>query len=132
MSQDEELEPPTIYRLNALMAVGYEIDTTTSQKVSDAIWLDHPAKKRAKEPTLIVYNDGLVVGDSAKDPNRKQLRLNPEHIEEFNQFVRTVPQPNAWERSQKTLVNIFAWGVMLMLWTIAYLAISLVINMFRG
>ena len=37
-------EPPTLARLNALLAAGYRIDHSTSQKVVDALWLDHPAK----------------------------------------------------------------------------------------
>ena len=125
------MEPPTIYRLNALMAVGYEIDNMASQKVGDAIWLDHPAGLRAKEKTLIIYNDGLVVGDSTKGTDMEQLRIYPEDEKQFKQFISNVPLPNLLEKSHKTLSNVYAWLFMILVWTVMYLIISFIFNWFR-
>jgi hypothetical protein len=115
-----------------LMAAGYEIDMTTSQKVGDAIWLDHPARARAKEKTLIVYNDGLVVGDVTKETDKEELRIYPEDEKEFNQFVSSVPRPTLWEKSQKTLSNVYAWLTMLLIWIVVYLVFSFFLNIFSS
>lgn len=96
-SPDED--PPTLSRLNALLAVGYRIDDATSQKVSDAIWLDHPAEKRVLERTLILYPNGLVVSNCAAEPEKPQLRFGPQQNTEFLHFVNGVPRPTLWERT---------------------------------
>ena len=136
MVRDEEHAPPTIRRLNALMAAGYEIDQTTSLKVGDAIWLDHPAKKRTEEPTLILYSDGLVVGNNAANPEKEQLRLNPEEKDRFNFFVQCVPQPNFWESSQRRMTDLFVWGFMLIfmfiMLTISYVIVKFFIDLFSA
>src|SRR5690606_37999576 len=103
-----DYEPPTLARLNALLAAGYRIDHSTSQKVFDAVWLDHPAKNRVVEPTLILYPSGLLVSDSAKDPTKKQLRFSPEQEAEFGRFIAAVPRPSLWERSYDIRANVIA------------------------
>ena len=104
-------EPPTLARLNALLAAGYRIDHSTSQKVVDAVWLDHPAKKRAPEPTLVLYPTGLVVSDCARDPTRKQLRFDPNQEAEFRRFVKAVPTPSLLERSFEFRTNAIVFSI---------------------
>ncbi len=123
------LEPPTLVRLNALLAAGYRIDHSTSQKVRDAVWLDHPAKKRVQEPTLILYPSGLVVSDSAKDPTKKQLRLDPHQELEFGRFVTAVPAPSFWERSANVRVTVVAWVIFLAIVAVVWAVLSTVLAM---
>jgi hypothetical protein len=123
------LEPPTLARLNALLAAGYRIDHSTSQKVRDAVWLDHPAKKRVQEPTLILYPTGLVVSDAAKDPTRKQLRFDPNQELEFGRFVKAVPLPSFWERSADVRINVIAWAIFLGIVAIIWAVLSTVLAM---
>jgi hypothetical protein len=111
MSSTTVASSPAIRRLNALMAAGYEIDTAASQKVVDALWLYHPATRRAKEESLILGEDGLVVGDSTRDA--PQLRLYPADTTRFADFVRTVPRPTAWERAWQTRAALFGWAWLL-------------------
>jgi hypothetical protein len=122
-------EPPTLARLNALLAAGYRIDHSTSQKVRDAVWLDHPAKKRAQEPTLILYPTGLVVSDCAKDPTRKQLRFDPNQELEFGRFVKAVPAPSLWERSLDLRTNAIVLAIFLAIVAVVWTVISALLAM---
>lgn len=117
-------EPPTLARLNALLAAGYRIDHSTSQKVRDAVWLDHPAKKRAAEPTLILYPTGLVVSDCAKDSTRKQLRFGPHQEVEFGQFVKAVPIPSFWEHTSDLRVNAMVLAFFLVIIAVIWAVVS--------
>jgi hypothetical protein len=125
----ENRDPPTLARLNALLAAGYRIDHSTSQEVVDAVWLDHPAKKRAQEPTLILYPTGLVVSDCAKDPTQKQLRFDPSREFEFGRFVKAVPTPSLWERSFDLRIKAIVWAILLALSAVVWPVISALLKM---
>lgn len=122
--------PPTLARLNALLAAGYRIDYSTSQKVRDAVWLDHPATKRAREPTLILYPTGLVVSDCAKDPTKEQLRFDPSQELEFGRFLNTVPKPSLWEHSlgvrTNAIVLLILLGVAGFIWAVVSTLLAMV------
>lgn len=122
-------EPPTLARLNALLAAGYRIDYSTSQKVRDAVWLDYPAKKRVREPTLILYPTGLVVSDCAKDPKREQLRFDPEQDHEVGRFLSAVPKPSLWERSSDARTNAIVLLILLSIVGLIWVIVSAVLTM---
>ena len=103
-----ENESPILLRLNGLMAAGYRIDEATSQKVSDAVWLEHPARSRAQEPTLILYSSGLLVSLERPESSREQLRIYPEQSAEFRQFLAKVPRPTLWEASRGARLSVVA------------------------
>lgn len=93
-----ENEPPTLTRLNFLLAAGYKIDPISSQNVGNVLWLDHPAEQRIDYPTLILSSDGFVVSSGPHNHNKEQLRISPDQELDFNHFLRTVPKPTLWER----------------------------------
>lgn len=124
-------EPPTLARLNALLAAGYRIDHSTSQKAVDAVWLDHPAKKRAQEPTLVLYPTGLVVSDCAKNPDRKQLRFDPYEQLEFERFVKAVPTPSSWERLSDLRTNAFVLAIFLALFAAIWAVVGALLSVAR-
>ena len=128
-STTSALEPPTLARLNELLAVGYRIDHSTSQKVRDAVWLEHPAKKRVQEATLILYPTGLVVSGAAKDPTKKLLRLDPNQELEFGRFEKVVPLPSFCERSAYVRINVIAWAIFLGIVAIILAVLSTVLAM---
>ena len=123
-------EPPTLARLNALLAAGYRIDYSTSQQVRDAVWLDHPCKKRVRAPTLILYPTGLVVSDCAKDPKREQLRFDPNQDHEFGRFLSAVPKPSLWERSSDVRTNaivlLILLGIVGLIWAVVSRVLAMV------
>ena len=119
-----------IIRLNKLMKVGYEIDKNTSQEVVDAIWLEHQARNRAQEPTLILYSDGLVASHCVSD-ERVQLRFDPGQDKEFLNFISTVPKATLWERSHKWRTNVLIWLFLGSIWAFGALVVNFVINFFN-
>ena len=106
-------ESQIINRLNALMKAGYKIDEKPSQ-ASEALWLVHPATKRAKEPVLILYSDGLLVSGCIGN-EEKQLRLVDTDTNGFNEFIYSVPVPNIFEKSSPYIINILVWSVFLII-----------------
>jgi hypothetical protein len=120
---------PTIGRLNALMAAGYEIDTAASQKVMDAIWLDHPATRWVPSEYLILYPDGLVVGSSTRET--KQLRLDPADKAAFARFIQTVPRPTAWQKAWRIRELAAGWVVWLVLALASYAILSLLVSLYK-
>jgi len=101
------IENQIISRLNALVGVGYKIDYSSSQEVDDALWLMHPAKQRAEKPELILYSNGLLVSQDIGN-ERNQLRIENDELESFNNFIRTVPMPNFWEKTLEVRGNLLA------------------------
>ena len=76
-------DPPTLFRLNALMKAGFEIDEAYSQHLEDSLQLKHPAMKRLKDYELTLYPDGLLVGPFVGE----QLRIEPGQQKEFKSFA---------------------------------------------
>jgi hypothetical protein len=98
--------------------------------VRGAVWLDHPSRKRAREPTLILYPTGLVVSDCAKDPSKEQLRLDPNQAVEFSRFLNTIPKPSLWERSSEfrasAIVLLVFSGVIGLIWVVGSALLAMV------
>jgi len=129
---NDESEPPTLNRLNALMAAGYRIEESTSQEVCNAIWLDHPAKNRVSEKTLIIYNDGLVVGECWTNPEKKQLRIHANQEDEFYKFVRAVPKPNIWEKTANIRYGILGSLIMIVIYILTCGLLEVVFKFFKS
>ena len=108
-------ESPILFRLNALMAAGYRIDEATSQKVSDAVWLVHPAGSRAPEPSLILYPNGSLVSVATPPSSRDELRIYTEDEAEFRKFLAKVPRPTLWEEWRDARLRIVALSMFLAL-----------------
>lgn len=89
---DDGNTSPAIKRLIALIDKGYRIDEVASRKVGDTIWLEHPARSRAAESTLLVDGDGRVIGIVPLDNREKQLQIGPKDAETFQRFLASVPK----------------------------------------
>ncbi len=121
-------DPPTLARLNALLAAGYRIDHATSQKVVDAVWLDHPADSRAQWPTLILYTNGIVVSESSRDPSN-QLRLLPDQTVEFARFLAMVPTATIWERTADLRIQAIVVALFIAIMAVMWIVIGFVGDM---
>ncbi|WP_439147102.1 hypothetical protein [Vibrio sp.] len=104
-------DPPTLFRLNALMKAGFKIDEATSQHLEDSLQLKHPAMKRLKDYELTLFPDGLLTGPYASD----QLRIKPSQKREFNSFLRSVPKPTWLEETLDIRAKIFTWFFLAMI-----------------
>src|SRR5262249_10494602 len=91
------LEPPIIYRIKRLRAVGYLPAYSFFPVDPEALWFAHISKKRA-ERQLILYSDGWLVGVDMGSSAR-QLRISPEDDEGFEKFIKSVSVPTFWERT---------------------------------
>ena len=88
----DEDEPPTVYRLNRMMALGFKIEEWESQNVPHTIYLRHPNKKLPHRE-FHIDGTGFVFEDYAEPlsgGDRKQLRFQPDMGREFEEFCRTV------------------------------------------
>ena len=119
-----DLEPPTLSRLNSMLAAGYRIDHATSREVANALWLDHPAKTRAQEPTLILYATGLVVSDCTRRPTKAQLRIAPDEETAFSTFIRGVPKPSIWERTSEMRMKVLVLAIFLVFAAAIWIAVD--------
>lgn len=110
---EEKYAPPILTRLIDLVAAGYVIDTRASTTIGDAVWLDHPATRRAAQPTVLLLQDGCVVGIDGPAVSHKQLRIGPNETDAFRSFVQRVPKPTWWERNNTSVYTLGAWAVLL-------------------
>lgn len=125
---DSENTPPTLTRLIALMSAGYKIDERSSTEVGDAIWLEHPAQRRAPEKTLLVSGDGWVFGMNPLDDSENQLRIGPDKADQFQSFLMTVPKSTWWERNSDPFYKGLAWGIIIAIWFAGYKVLDFVWN----
>jgi hypothetical protein len=94
MTGEDDL--PTVYRLNRMIALGFEIDYRHGQQLVNDILLTHPNEKLTQREFSLdstgwlieAYSPPLVGG------GRKQLRFGPDDGKEFEEFCRTVPTPS--------------------------------------
>jgi hypothetical protein len=96
-------------RLHALVARGYVPELGTSESLT--IRLDHPSKKVRYE-TLILDANGDVhaplaaVGDGEFFADERA---------KFQNFLRTIPYPNWWERTRFARDKMVVWTVVMAL-----------------
>lgn len=100
-------EFPVLERLNALMKSGYRISARESQSLESSLILRHPATKRVKHSEITLYNDGAVVGNLSHIDG--ELNITFEENTKFAKFIRSVPAPTLWERSEDMRVSITVW-----------------------
>jgi hypothetical protein len=82
-------------RLRKLVRKGYRPDF--DMEFTESIWLRHPAKtERWPHSTLILFPDGLLVSIEPQD----EPRIAVWEKAEFEAFLRKVPLPTWWERTQ--------------------------------
>jgi len=90
-TQDENC-PPTIYRLNRMMALGFKVEYFESQNVPDHIYLRHPNRKLPHRE-FHLDGRGFMFEDYAEPlsgEGRKQLRFPADKGKEFEDFCRTI------------------------------------------
>src|SRR5690349_17168192 len=87
----ENDDPPVIYRLKRLKAVGYLPHYETLDP--EALWFEHVSWKRPNK-TLTLYLHGLLVGAGSSD----HLRIEGEDKAGFGRFIKSMPAPTFWER----------------------------------
>jgi len=94
-------------RLYRLVRKGYQPDF--DMEFTQSIWLRHPAEKdRWPHRTLILYPHGLLVSIDPKDEPRFEVWEKAE----FEAFLRKVPIPTWWERTQHQRARLTAQVVM--------------------
>ena len=95
----DEDTPPTVYRLNRMIALGFEIQQWHAQSCPDAIYLKHPNKKLLHRG-FYLDGSGFVYENYSEplsedyvpvsDRVEKQLRFQPDMGREFEDFCRTI------------------------------------------
>lgn len=98
---------PVLERLNALMKSGYRISARESQSLESSLILRHPAARRVTHREITLYNDGAVVGNLSHIDG--ELSITPEETTKFGEFIKSVPAPTLWERSEDMRVSITVW-----------------------
>lgn len=129
-TEPELYKPPTLYRLNRLVASGYVPQFQISDDGSpEYILFLHP-RRTFEHYDLQMDEVGWVYGNlpdswSDKDrmnddPPEKQLRIAPDDGDEFEAFARTVPAPTFWEKHASVIGTIGGCLVVLISVTIAF------------
>lgn len=78
-------EPPTVYRLNRMISLGYEIDFRHGQEVRDVIYLKHPNKK-TRNPIFYISGNGFMFESNIE---KNQLRFHENDGKSFEDFCRS-------------------------------------------
>lgn len=96
-------------RLYALVKRGYRPDL--DETYLGAVWLHHPSK-RCAHPLVLLYPSGLVVCSGSNSDDFRFARMDEgEDDSKFQAFLRSVPMPNAWERSRDWRINVGVWMI---------------------
>jgi hypothetical protein len=113
-------EFPVLERLNKLMKSGYRIEEKYSQTSESSIHLRHPASRRADHLEITLGNDGTIWGC----PHHRDInfKIAPEENQKFELFMRSVPKPSLWEKSEDARIKVFLWALF-PVW-IAWLALT--------
>ncbi len=125
LSDDDEIwEPPTLYRLNALLSAGYvlDFDAVKVTNIMNVVHLQHPATTRFIEWDIMVHSDGGISSFNPWADN--SLHIAPHEKDGFEKFISTVPKPKLWEIAiTKTSTAVIVTGAIFIL--LSFLAVKL-------